>query len=331
MDIFISVFEAVLLIFGLGMTGFIVLSRKIMPADVLKVLTPLIIDIALPCLVFTNLLKGSGVVHINDWWHLPLWWAAFTIFLLMAGFCVFFILNKIGKNGRKVYSKEVFMSLIYPNAIFFPLAIIPSITSDSSSLMSNHLIFTILFPAYVFNSWYLFKKASPLKDEKFIKMDLKKLFNPVFMATILALGLRLTSFDSNIPKVVLKLSGQIGNLTLPLIMMMIGGNIYIDYKNSVSFKFLRNSLFVLMKNIVWPALSLVFIYLAKPPLDIGFLLFLYSAVPTITVVPVLGERAGLDKSVLNQFLVSGFAFSIISIPVCFYLFSKIYNLSSIFG
>lgn len=151
------------------------------------------------------------------------------------------------------------------------------------------------------------------------------------MATILALILRLAMMDRYIPQVVLDISSKIGNLTLPLIMMMIGGNIYIDYKKSVSFKISRNLFFVFFKNIIWPLLGLAFILFVKPPADIGFLLFLYSAVPTITVVPVLGEQAGLDKSVLNQFLVSGFLFSIISIPAAFYFFSRFYDLTAVLG
>lgn len=173
MDIFVSVLEAVLLILGLGLSGFIVLSRKILPADVLKVLSPLIIDIALPCLVFTNLLKGSASAHIKDWWLLPVWWAMLTLFLAAAGFILFYILKAFEKKGTTLYSREIFMALIYPNAIFFPLAVIPSIISDTSSLLTNHFIFTLFFPAYVFNTWFLFKKRRRIMQAAGLNSTLK--------------------------------------------------------------------------------------------------------------------------------------------------------------
>ncbi|MFW5989597.1 MAG: AEC family transporter, partial [Desulfosudaceae bacterium] len=81
MALFISTFESVAALLGIGFLGFFVISRKILPDKALGFLSPLALDIALPSLVFVNILVHFQPAESTGWWTLPLWWLGFTLFL----------------------------------------------------------------------------------------------------------------------------------------------------------------------------------------------------------------------------------------------------------
>ena len=71
-ELIIATFESVAALLGLGLLGFWVISRKILPSDALSLLSPLALDIALPSLVFVNIImnaaeamKGEGTLTIT--------------------------------------------------------------------------------------------------------------------------------------------------------------------------------------------------------------------------------------------------------------------------
>jgi malate permease and related proteins len=313
MDIFLATFKSVAILMGIGLIGFTILARKTVPLDVLKVLTPLVIDVALPCMIFSSIYNGFDPVTMPDWWTLPLWWMGMIAFFL--------VLTLIGMQfiDRK-HRGEVGISLLYPNATFFPLGIIPIIYGADSPLLVQLFLFTLLMPIVVFNGYsFFFRKAR-------FSFNFKnsKILNPVLLATALAVGLKLTRLDVIIPGFVITITEIVGATALPLIMLTIGGNVYIDYSRSGKFDIGANLKFVLTKNLVFPLATLGLLCLVRPPLTVATLIILQSAVPPLSAVPVLTERAKGNTSIANQFLISSFVFSILTIPVTIWLFHYLF-------
>ncbi len=75
---------AVLLVIGL--IGFWIIKKKLIPGNVLGLLSPLALDIALPCLIFVNLINNFKPQENSTWWQLPLWWIFFTLIVLFLTF-----------------------------------------------------------------------------------------------------------------------------------------------------------------------------------------------------------------------------------------------------
>ena len=73
MDFFLITFESVIVLLGLGALGFLIIQRKIIPEQALDVLSPLALDIALPCLIFANIITTFTPETIPQWWLLPAW------------------------------------------------------------------------------------------------------------------------------------------------------------------------------------------------------------------------------------------------------------------
>ncbi len=314
MDIFYATFKSVAVLMGIGIVGFWVLARKTVPLDVLKVLSPLVIEVALPCMIFYNIITKFDPVTMPDWWTLPLWWLAMI--------CFFLVLSLIGMQyvDRK-FKGEVGISLLYPNATFFPLGIIPIIYGVDSPLIVQLFLFTLFMPVLVFNGYsFFFKTDTPYK----FNLKDSKILNPILIATILAVLLKLSKLEVFIPDFVITITHLIGATALPLLMLTIGGNMYIDFTRRGKFNYVSSFKFVVTKNILFPAATLVFILVLRPPLAVATLIILESAVPPLAAVPVVTERAKGNVALTNQFLVSSFMFSIITIPVFLWIFTTLY-------
>ena len=67
MIVFFKVFESIVILFGIGIIGFTIISRKIVPIKILDVLSPLILDIALTCLIFTNIIYRFEPQNFPTW------------------------------------------------------------------------------------------------------------------------------------------------------------------------------------------------------------------------------------------------------------------------
>ena len=317
MIIFWKVFESIVILLGIGFIGFAIISRKIVPIKILDVISPLILDIALPCLIFTNIILRFDPITFPEWWTLPLWWIGFII--------ITFLLSLAGmKLIKKKYRPELGISLLYPNAIFVPMVIIQNLFGDSSSILVELFLFTLFFPAFMFNTYHLFfQNRGSIKN----KFNWSKFFNPILIVTILAIVLRLTGVYQSVPNVLLSITKILGNTALPLILILIGGNVYVDFKRKGKIQLKSILLFVALKNFLFPLIILILLIIIKPVFSVAFLIFLLSVVPPITAIPILTKKAGGNASLTNQFLISSFFVSIISIPLAMLIFENFFSLN----
>ena len=79
--VLISTFESIALLLSMGVLGLWITGKRILPKEALGVLSTLALDIALPSLVFVNILQNFKPSEFHDWWLLPLWWAGLTVLL----------------------------------------------------------------------------------------------------------------------------------------------------------------------------------------------------------------------------------------------------------
>jgi len=309
MDLFITTFESVAVLLGIGLIGFWIIKRKLVPGNILGLLSPLALDIALPCLIFVNLINNFKPQENPNWWQLPLWWGFFTVIALALTF-LFTLISK--KKTRREFA----VSLFYQNAIFFPLAIFAGLFGDESIYISLLFIFTIFYAALFFSTYFLFFE----KKQKNL-INWKKIIHPVVIATIIALIIRLSEIQNNVPNLLMRIFELLGGMTIPLIMIILGGNIYVDFQKKGKIQTFEITKFVLVKNVLFPLIFLGIILLFKPVLSypVALIIILQSAVPPITAVPLVIERVGGDRAIVNQFIVVSFIFSLISIPTMIYL------------
>jgi len=311
MDLFIPTLESVAILLGIGLIGFYIIKKKILPGKVLDVLSPLALEIALPSLIFARIVTTFTLEDYPDWWQLPLWWAFFTGISLCLTLLFMFV-------SEKSTRREFALSLFYQNAIFFPLAILVGMFPEDPSYLVYLFFFTILYPPLFFSTYSFF-----FKPKEKISINLRRIVHPVLLATIIAVIIASLGFGLSEDNVVVRIFSLLGGMTIPLLFIILGGNIYTDFKAKGQLKLFEVTKFVIIKNVAYPLIFLVILLVLKDFIayHIALILIIQAAVPPVTAVPIATQRAGGNRVIVNQFIVGSFLASLITIPIMISLFS----------
>ena len=164
MSLFITTFESVAVLLGIGLIGFYIIKKGILPGNILTILSPLALEIALPSLIFARILTTFTPDDFPDWWQLPLWWSFFTI--ISFGLTSIFMFT-----SEKTIRREFAISLFYQNAIFFPLAIFSGMFTGET--LDKYLIY-LFFSLYVILPCFLAHTFSFSKQKKKLKSILEE-------------------------------------------------------------------------------------------------------------------------------------------------------------
>lgn len=310
-QVLISTFESVALLLGIGAMGIWISGKRVLPKDALGVLSILALDIALPSLIFVNILQNFRPSEFQGWWLLPVWWLGFTVF--QACLTAFFSLFSRVENRR-----EFAVSLFFQNALFFPLAIMTGLFGQDSPYIVDLFFFTMFFPSLLFGAAHIFFGKSAA-------LDWSKIINKVLLATVTATIIRLVGAEPFIPEFIISGLSMVGGMALPLLLLILGGNLYIDYKEKGARYPLEAGKFVLVKNFLFPLAALAALLIIRPEYNLALLIILQSAVPPVTAVPILTERAGGNRQIVNQFMLASFLVSLISIPFVIGLFGMYFQ------
>ena len=223
MDIFIVVLESVLVLLGIGLIGFWITRRGIVPENVLRLLSRLAIDIALPCMVFASIIVNFSPEELPDWWQLPLWWFAFAAVSLVLTLITMFLSQKETRG-------EFALNLFFQNGLFMPLIIISGIFGTDSPYITQLYIFIIFHPVLFFSAYQLFFRK---KSQEKIRWS--RILNPILIATLLAIIVQIVNARDYLPDFVQSILQILGGMALPLILIILGGSLYLDIRQKGKF------------------------------------------------------------------------------------------------
>ncbi len=309
MHIFNITLQSVAALLAIGVLGFWIIKRHIIPENILRFLAILAIDIALPCIVFANIVTQFSPSSSTNWWHYPLWWLVFSAIALILSLVTMFV-------SAKATRREFVISLFFQNGIFFPLIIISGIFGPTNPYIPILFIFIAFHPSLYFGTNHLFFNKSAIKDEKNIddkgknRMRLGRILNPVLISTVAATAIKLSGAESHLPTFIVTVFQMLGGMSLPLLMLILGGSLYLDFQNKGPLYTKEIIKFVLIKNVIFPFVFIALLAFARPPYPIAMIMFLESAIPPITGIPIDTERQGGNRSITNQFILASFVFSI---------------------
>ncbi|MGB9836383.1 MAG: AEC family transporter [Candidatus Saccharicenans sp.] len=308
MDIFARSFEVIAAQLGIALLGFFVFRGKIEDKEsVLRFLSFLGIDLALPFLSFSVIINNFNPRSLPDWYIYPLWWLGLTAGLGLLS--LFFTL--ISRNG-----KEFFLSLFFQNGIFFPVALLSGLFGSASAEVAALFVFMMFYPSFFFVviPWVLGIKQ---------RARWQRLISPVLVATLLAIGLKLTGCENYLPVFLKGTFQSVASLSTPIIFIILGGNIYLDLVGTKKFYAGKALWFVLVKNFIFPVVALSVIKIFRIPHPLSIIILIQCAVPPLTAVPVLIGRAGGNRAFVNQLFVVSALVSMLSLPIFLYLFQKL--------
>ena len=189
-------------------------------------LSSLSIDIAVPCLSLSALIISFSPQENPDWWHLPLYWIGFAAVAFALSVATSFIVSKENRG-------EFTISLFFQNGLFFPIIILSGLFGTQNPYLAPLFLFTFLHPTLMFSTYpYFFRKGGQVNPAETAKpgprLVLRRLINPVLVATIIGLFISLVGISAYVPAFVILILTMVGAMASPLFMLILGGTVYND-------------------------------------------------------------------------------------------------------
>lgn len=312
LGLFFTVFNSVAALLALGALGYWAISRGGLEEAALGSITHIAIDIAVPALLFVSIMDHFS--PRGGWWQVLVAGLAFTLYALLLAL----LFSPLAARATR---REFLVSLAFQNAIFFPIVVIGALYGTASPYLADLFIFTLFFAPIVYNSVGLFFRGEGHARAQ-IRWSL--LFNPILVATLLALTLRFLRLEVSSLGFLYTAFQMLAGLSLPLLMLLLGGHIYLNIRHEQGFNWRENLKFVLVKGLAFPLITLGLLLWLRPAYNIALLVLLQSTLPPITAIPSLVRRSGGDDALAAQFITSSFITSLLTIPLMLALFGMLF-------
>jgi hypothetical protein len=307
---------AILQVFLLGACGYFLVHRKIVTQENLTALSRLIIKVTLPAFIFYRMIKNFSFAEISHWWLFPL----LSIIMSAVGFLVGFLFAKADRN---LAQKREFQSLVaFQNSGYLPLVLALAILDSGQA--ERMLIYIFLFLlGFNLTIWsfgvHFLSSASGGND-----FGLGQLFTPPVIAVIVSFGFIFLGLQDSIPGFILKPIKMLGDCTIPLGIMVVGGSL-IPQRPARGAGINKKTAFnlILAKLFIMPLLALGLLSLIELPYLLGLLILLEAAMPSATSLAIISRHGGSDSEFVSQAIFITHIFSLITIPFFLGLFGLI--------
>ena len=291
-------------IFILGAIGYFLVKKDILTSQGMDLITRLVIKITLPAMIFSKLIQGFRFDLIPQWWIFPLISVAITFFgLLVGGLFVNFI--------KQNEEKRQFLSLVaFQNSGYLPLVLVAVLLGPEEAALMFIYIFLFLLG---FNLLVWSLGVHLLSGQQNKRFELASLLSPPVLATIITMALIALGVNRFIPGVILKPLRMIGDSTLPLAMLVVGGSLGLIRIRGLQLRPL--ALVILAKLFILPSLGLLFIWRFSPPRLLSLLLIMQLAMPCATSLSIIIRHYKKGDLLISQGILFTHLCSLISIPL----------------
>ncbi len=295
---------AVAQIFLLAALGYFLIKKNMLGHEGLDALSRLVIEVTLPLMIFCQLIKDFSFTLYSNWWIFPLISIAITI----AGLIIGFVSMGFIKGHQH---KLQFLSLVaFQNSGYLVLALVAALlpADKLNSMFIYIFLFLLGFNLVIWSLGVYILSFSRAK-----KFELGSLFSPPVIATLVSLILIFFGLNKFMPEAVLKPLRMVGDCTLPLAMLVVGGNLasihfgYIDKK--------AMSLAILAKLIILPLLGLWLVIKFKLPELVGLLILLQLAVPSATSLSLIIRHYKKEDLLISQGIFLSHIVSLATLPL----------------
>jgi len=291
-------------IFILGALGYILVRKNMLSHSGLDALSRLVIQIIFPAMIFTQLLQNFSFSLYPNWWIFPL----VSLVITAAGLTVGLLLLKVIK--LKTHRLQ-FLSLVgFQNSGYLPLAMAAAMFSGQE--LNNIFIYIFLFLlGFDLVAWSL--GIYMLTYDKEAKFKLRHIFSPPVIANLATLALIALGLNKFVPQGLFKPIQMVGNCTLPLALIVVGGNVALARLKNIDKQAV--SFFLLGKLIILPLLGMWIVLKLGLPQLFGFLIVMQLAMPSATSLSVIIRRYNREDALISQGVFFSHIISLITIPL----------------
>lgn len=261
-------------------------------------------EITLPALIFCQLIKDFRFDLYPNWWIFPL----LSIGITLLGFLVGFIF--VGLIKGQQHKIQFLSSIGFQNSGFLPLALVAALLPKGQ--LETMFIYLFLF-LLGFNLLMFSIGVYILAFSQERKFELLSLFSPPVLTTLAGLLLVFLGWNRAIPGFIFKPLSMLGDCTLPLAMLVVGGNLAQIHLGQIDKKAIF--LMSLAKLIILPLLGLGLMLKFKLPELLGLLIIIELAVPSATTSSVIIRQYKKEDLLISQGIFFSHILSVITIPL----------------
>lgn len=272
---------------------------KVLDSNSDKLLTRLVLNLAMPCTIINSVLSRDNVVSGRD--------TAFFMLMILLTFAIAFALviplPMLLKN-RKEDSGLYRYLIVFGNVGFMGFPVAMSVFGAESAFYVA--LFNIPFSLLAFSVGILMVSGSGGK------INPKLFINPSLIAAVLAI--LIFSLKISVPGIITRTAGQLGQLTTPVAMLVIGSTLAAIPPSEV-FGQWRLYPVSFIKLIAVPLITwLVLRLLIDDPLMLGVLVVL-AGMPTATSATMICMEYGGNERLASKGVFITTLFSLITIPL----------------
>jgi len=300
-------------LFILGAFGFWLVKRKILNAGGLENLSRLVIELCLPVMIFCQLMQDFNFNRFRNWWIFPLLSLGISILGLLVGVMFLPLLKNLE------YKKQFLSLVTFQNSGYLPLVLVSAILPKDKLQVMFIYIFLFLLG---FNLIMWSVGVYLITFSRSRRFEWESFFSPPVVATILSLFLIYLKLNKYIPNFVYKPLSVLGDSTLPLAMLVVGGSLA-----ELSFKKTNNKailFLILAKLIIMPILGLLFIIRFKPDELLGLLLIIELAVPSATSLSLITRHYQKEDLIISAGIFWTHIISLLTLPLFLSLYFAYY-------
>jgi len=289
-------------IFILGGLGYLLIKKGILSHGGLEALSRLLIQIIFPALILSQMLKGFSFNLYPNWWVFPLLSLAITF----TGMLVGWLLLKLA--GIKTHKLQFLSLVAFQNSGYLPLAMAAAIFTGQQA---NDIFIFLFLLGFDLVAWSL--GIYLLTYEKQAQFKLQSFFSPPVIANLVSLMLIALGINKLIPGVVMSPLSMVGNCTLPLAMIVVGGNVALVQLKAVDRR--TTVIYLMGKLIILPVLGIAAVLKLGLPELVGFLVVMQLAMPSATSLSVIIRRFNKPDGLISQGVFFTHLISLFTIPL----------------
>lgn len=304
-------FEEMLVLYSIALLGFLVKKFRILNEHTNDVLTQLILYITLPALILFSLDIPFSITMAREF----LWLVSMSAYVLV--FSIFIAIWMRSRSQLSHQQKSVYEGLIiFGNQGFIGYAVSFILLGEQGIvyLTMFNLCYLVLIWTY---GIYLFSNETDIINRKTIFL------NPGILATMT--GFMLFLLPIHLPEIVSKSLGSIGNMTIPLSMMLIG--CLCAKVTTKDLAHLARSTYLwkvaITRLVLIPLLLLPFVC-SSVPFSLLIIAVVVSGMPSAPTISLYAQKYGGDPFFASLGVLITSVLCIVTIPFLYFIVGLFY-------
>jgi predicted permease len=303
---FFTVLATAISVFLIAIIGALLRKKGRLSDQVDHSLMWLLINISLPSLVITSIIKNPALDHLENIFLPPV--LGFSSVLIGWGLAL--LLYRFSGISAPQDKKSFLLSNAINNYGFVPIPLILALYDrETLGVLFMH---NIGVEAAIWSIGILIISGSGGN----IGHTLKRLINAPLCAITSCLILTYFDLDTHIPGFVLKTTGLLGQAAIPIALLIVGSLMYDCFKTFEIRNGLRVALSsVAIRLVLFPICYLTFLLLIPMSLELKRVVLIESAQPAALLPIVLAKQYGANPQVAFLIILSTSLLSLITMPL----------------